>query len=211
MHVYVSITKAAEVLGVTPKTMRVWDKEGILKSYRTPKGHRRYMQDEIETLALGRAMKTNINIDNKVYIYSRVSTKKQFESGNLGRQTQRLEEYCLNKNYEIIEIYSEIASGLNDKRPKLIKMFSSLDGISKIIVEYPDRLTRFGLNYLMIMLKNLGIIVEFVESNENSSVNEDMTRDIISIITCFSAKLYGARGGRKVKKTLNELALNKYE
>jgi putative resolvase len=211
MHVYVSITKAAEVLGVTPKTMRVWDKEGILKSYRTPKGHRRYMQDEIETLALGRVMKTNINIDNKVYIYSRVSTKKQFESGNLGRQTQRLEEYCLNKNYEIIEIYSEIASGLNDKRPKLIKMLSSLDGISKIIVEYPDRLTRFGLNYLMIMLKNLGIIVEFVESNENSSVNEDMTRDIISIITCFSAKLYGARGGRKVKKTLNELALNKYE
>jgi putative resolvase len=211
MHVYVSITKAAEVLGVTPKTMRVWDKEGILKSYRTPKGHRRYMQDEIETLALGRVMKTNINIDNKVYIYSRVSTKKQFESGNLGRQTQRLEEYCLNKNYEIIEIYSEIASGLNDKRPKLIKMLSSLDGISKIIVEYPDRLTRFGLNYLMIMLKNLGIIVEFVESNENSSVNEDMTRDIISIITCFSAELYGARGGRKVKKTLNELALNKYE
>ena len=59
------------------------------------------------------------------------------------------------------------------------------------------------------MLKNLGIIVEFVESNENNSVNEDMTKDIISIITCFSAKLYGARGGRKVKKTLIELALNK--
>lgn len=90
-------------------------------------------------------------------------------------------------------------------------MLSNLNGISKIIVEYPDRLTRFGLNYLIIMLKNLGIIVEFVESNENNSVNEDMTKDIISIITCFSAKLYGARGGRKVKKTLNELALNKGE
>lgn len=90
-------------------------------------------------------------------------------------------------------------------------MLSNLNGISKIIVEYPDRLTRFGLNYLIIMLKNLGIIVEFVESNENNSVNEDMTKDIISIITCFSAKLYGARGGRKVKKTLNELALNKAE
>jgi putative resolvase len=211
MHEYVSITKAAQVLGVTPKTMRIWDEEGILKSYRTPKGHRRYLLDEIETLALGRVARTTVNMNNKVYIYSRVSTKKQYESGNLDRQTQRLKEYCLNKNYEILEIYSEIASGLNDKRPKLIKMLSSLDGISKIIVEYPDRLTRFGLNYLIIMLKNLGIIVEFVESNENISVNEDMTKDIISIITCFSAKLYGARGGRKVKKTLNELALNKSE
>jgi len=86
-------------------------------------------------------------------------------------------------------------------------MLSNLDGISKIVVEYPDRLTRFGLNYLFIMLKNLGIDIEFVEKNETNSVNEDMTRDIISIITCFSAKLYGARGGRKVKKTLDELAL----
>jgi putative resolvase len=209
MHEYVSITKAAQVLGVTPKTMRIWDEEGILKSYRTPKGHRRYLLDEIETLALGRVARTTVNMNNKVYIYSRVSTKKQYESGNLDRQTQRLREYCLNKNYEVVDIYSEIASGLNDKRPKLIKMLSNLDGISKIIVEYPDRLTRFGLNYLMIMLKNVGIIVEFVESNEDMSVNEDMTKDIISIITCFSAKLYGARGGRKVKKTLNELALNK--
>ncbi|MBZ9685186.1 recombinase family protein [Clostridium estertheticum] len=129
----------------------------------------------------------------------------------MDRQTQRLKEYCLNKNYEVIETYSEIALGLNDKKVKLIKMLSNLNGISKIIVEYPDSLTRFGLNYLIIMLKNLGIIVEFVESNENNSVNEDMTKDIISIITCFSAKLYGARGGRKVKRTLKELALNKAE
>ncbi|MBZ9685185.1 MerR family transcriptional regulator [Clostridium estertheticum] len=74
MHEYVSITKAAQFL--TPKTMRVWDKEGILKSYKTPKGHRRYLLDEIETLTLGRVANSTVNIDNKVYIYSRVSTKK---------------------------------------------------------------------------------------------------------------------------------------
>lgn len=107
MHEYVSVTKAAQVLGVTPKTMRVWDKEGILKSYKTPKGHRRYLLGELETLALGRTMNTTVNIANKVYIYSRVSTKKQFESGNLDRQTQRLKEYCSNKNYEVIETYAK--------------------------------------------------------------------------------------------------------
>ena len=82
-------------------------------------------------------------------------------------------------------------------------MLSNLEGISKSIVEYPDRLTRFGLNYLVIMLKNLGITIEFIEGNESNSINEDMTKDIISIISCFSAKLYVARGGRKVKQTLD--------
>ena len=99
MHEYVSITKAAQVIGVTPKTLRVWDNENIFKSYKTPKGHRRYLLDEIEALALGRTSDTKDITSNKVYIYSRVSTKKQFESGNLDRQTQRLKEYCLNKNY----------------------------------------------------------------------------------------------------------------
>ncbi|MCB2353658.1 IS607 family transposase [Clostridium estertheticum] len=208
MHEYVSITKAAQIIGVTPKTMRVWDNEGVLKSYKTPKGHRRYPLDEIESLALGRVSNV-VNINNKVYIYSRVSTKKQCESGNLDRQTQRLQKYCLDKDYEVVEIYNEVASGLNDKRPKLSKMLSNLEGVSKIIVEYPDRLARFGLNYLILMLKNIGITVEFVEDVESKSINEDMTKDIISIITCFSTKLYGATGGRKVKKTLDELAMPK--
>ena len=209
MHEYVSITKAAQIIGVTPKTMRVWDNEGVLKSYKTPKGHRRYSLDEIEALALGRISEVVVNTDNKVYIYSRVSTRKQCESGNLDRQTKRLQKYCLDKNYEVIEIYNEVASGSNDKRPKLSKMLSNLDGVSKIIVEYPDRLASFGLNYLILMLKNIGITVEFIEDAESKSINEDMTKDIISIITCFAAKLYGARGGRKIKKTLDELAIFK--
>ncbi|MHC1682401.1 MAG: IS607 family transposase [Clostridiaceae bacterium] len=208
MNKYASITKTAEILGVTPKTLRVWDKEGVLKSYKTPKGHRRYLLNEIETLALGREKEKTINNNNKVYIYSRVSTKKQFESGNLNRQTERLKDYCLIKGYEVIKIYSEVASGLNDNRPKLKKMLSNLDGISKIVVEYPDRLARFGLNYLVLMLKSIGVTVEFLENNENKTVNEEMAEDIISIITCFSAKLYGARGGKIVKKTLKALAID---
>ncbi|MBU3201156.1 IS607 family transposase, partial [Clostridium estertheticum] len=168
----------------------------------------RYSLDEIESLALGRVSNV-VNIDNKVYIYSRVSTRKQCESGNLDRQTQRLQKYCLDKDYEVVEIYNEVASGINDKRPNLSKMLSNLEGVSKIIVEYPDSLARFGLNYLILMLKNIGITVEFVEDAEGKSINEDMTKDIISIITCFSAKLYGVRGGRKVKKTLDELAMPK--
>ena len=84
-------------------------------------------------------------------------------------------------------------------------MLNNLQHVEKIIVEYPDRLARFGLNYIKLIAKQNNVEIEFLEDNESKSSNEEMAEDIISIITCFSAKLYGARGGRKVKKILDEL------
>nr|WP_313898469.1 recombinase family protein [Lederbergia sp. NSJ-179] len=52
-------------------------------------------------------------------IYSRVSTKKQQKSGNLERQTSRLKEYALKRGYHIIEVYEEVASGINENRRQL--------------------------------------------------------------------------------------------
>ncbi|MGU8835938.1 IS607 family transposase [Clostridium perfringens] len=206
MSKYISITEAAEILGVTPKTLRVWDKEGVLKSYKTPKGHRRYLASELEEYLGNHNTVKKSEYENKVYIYSRVSTKKQYESGNLKRQTDRLSKYCEEKKYSVVNTFEEVASGINENRPKLKKMLGNLDKVEKIVVEYPDRLARFGLEYIKIIASQNNVDIEFLEDNENSSTNEEMAKDIISIITCFSAKLYGARGGRKVKKILNELS-----
>ncbi len=71
--------------------------------------------------------------------------------------------------------WEETASGLNDSRKELIKMFRQLNEVDIIVIEYTDRLARFGYKYL------------------------------VSIVTCFSAKLYGARGGKKIRKALKEL------
>jgi predicted site-specific integrase-resolvase len=38
-----------------------------------------------------------------------------------------------------------------------------------------------------------------------------MVKDMLSIVTCFSAKLYGSGGGKKVKKTLEELETERQE
>ena len=54
----------------------------------------------------------------------------------------------------------------------------SINKILKIVVEYSDRLARFGYTYF---------------------------NDLISIVTCFSARLYGARGGRKAKKDIEKV------
>ena len=209
MKKMISIAKAAEMIGVTPKTLRVWDKESVLKPLKTPKGHRRYNIEDINNL-MNNDVANNISIDmQKVYVYCRVSTKKQADAGNLERQKTRLVDFCNDKNYEVVNIFEEVASGVNDNRKKLTKMLNTLESIDKLVVEYPDRLSRFGLNYILMILKQNKVEIEFINSIESKSVNEEMAEDIISIITSFSAKLYGARGGRKVKSTLRQLSENK--
>ena len=111
----------------------------------------------------------------------------------------------MEKDYNILGIYEEVASGLNENRRELIKMFRRIDEVKKIVIEYDDRLARFGFNYLKEFCKFLGIEIETVEEKVRLEANEEMVNDLVSIVTCFSARLYGARGGRKIKQTLLEL------
>lgn len=209
----ITIQKASELLGVTIKTLKIWDNEDTIKAnYRTPRGHRRYDLDDIlrymdnEPSAINND--TNMN-SNKVFIYTRVSTRKQMESGNLDRQVSRLIDYVEENNYSLVKIYKEVASGLNENRKQLLNMLNNLEKVDKIIVEYPDRLARFGLNYILLHCKKANVDVIYVENKESKSTNEDLVEDLISIVTCFSARLYGSRGGKKIKnefaKTLNSL------
>ena len=196
----VSISKVSELTGVTIKTLKIWDNEGKLKAkYRTPGGHRRYDLDDIEKY-LGNNQQTQRN----VFIYCRVSTKKQQEAGNLQRQKERLIKYCNDKQYNIVQIFEEVASGLNDKRRELVKMFRRLNEVNLIVIEYPDRLARFGYNYLKEFAKSFNVDIEVVEQNKELEPNEEMVQDLVSVVTCFSAKLYGSRGGRKVKEDIQK-------
>ena len=48
-HKYLSIKEAARMIGVTPLTLRNWDKKGALTSYRNPlNNYRVYRADQIE-------------------------------------------------------------------------------------------------------------------------------------------------------------------
>ena len=203
MEKMLSIKKVSEILGVTVKTLKIWDEENKLKAtYRTAGKHRRYRLSEIESF-IG---ETNSQKES-VFVYCRVSTKKQAESGNLERQEERLLEYCKAKNYTVLEVYKEIASGINDNRRGLLKMFTRLAEVNKIVIEYSDRLARFGYNYLKAYAASQNVEIETTEENEKQEPNEEMVQDLVSIVTCFSARIYGARGGRRVKKVLNELEL----
>jgi predicted site-specific integrase-resolvase len=136
-------------------------------------------------------------------IYARCSTAKQKE--NLERQKDRLRKHAENKGYKFILI-DEIASGINEKRKGLHKLIKlCFEGkVERILIEYKDRLARFGYEYLDAIFKNLEITVEVVEKKEKK-YEEELAEDIMKILTCYSARFYGARGGRKKKnKAENE-------
>ena len=198
----ISISEVSKLTGVTVKTLKIWDNEGLLKAkYKTVGGHRRYDSDDIEKYIGNDISKEK---ERNVFVYCRVSTKKQQESGNLQRQKERLVKYCNEKPYNIVEIFEEVASGTNDNRKELIKMFRRLDEIKYIVIEYDDRLARFGYNYLKEYAKSFNVEVEVVEHNEKKDVNEEMVNDLITIITCFSAKIYGSEGGKKIQKSIQK-------
>lgn len=145
-----------------------------------------------------------------VAIYARVSTAKQKKSGNLERQQQRLKTYANNHGYQVIQVYKEVASGVNDRRRVLHRLLShcrSKPPYQRVIIEYSDRLARFGYRYLESYFSACGIKLEILEEPEtlrpssSTGLNqEELVKDLIASITSFSARLYGSRGAKNRKK-----------
>ena len=194
------ISEASQRLGVTITTLRRWEALGKLRPVRTFGNHRRYRVEEIEALInpTGEVPATQ----KRAFIYCRVSTKKQQESGNLQRQRDRLIQYCQDKHYTVVTLYEEVASGLNDHRRELTKLFRNLNDVDVIVVEHADRLAQFGYSYLKEFAEAFNVEIDSLEQGVKLQPNEEMVNDLVSIVTCFSARLYGAKGERKLKQTI---------
>lgn len=143
----------------------------------------------------------NSKIPGKVAVYARVSSNENKD--NLSRQIERLLLYSNAKGYKVEKVVKEIGSGLNDKRPKLEKLL--LDkSVEIIVVEHKDRLSRFGLNYIEKLLEMQKRKIEIINNLETDK--EDLMQDFVSIITSFTARLYGLRRSkRKTEKIIKAL------
>ena len=143
--------------------------------------------------------------ENGVILYARTSSSKN--KTLLENQVKRLEQYAIAKGYKIKQIVKEYGSGLNDERKLLSKILKD-DNYDKIIVENKDRLTRFGFNWIQLLTGNR---IEVI--NESKEKDEDITKDLISIIHCFSARIYGLRRSQNlktnIKKYIKEIEIEK--
>lgn len=199
-----SIGEAAKRLGVHPNRLRAWEKQGLIKPVRLPSGQRRYPIEEINRILGTGGIKAE---PDAVALYGRVSTKKQADTGNLERQMERLRAYAQEKGYRVVAEYSDVASGLNQNRRGLEHMLKAAEkgGFKKLLIEHPDRLARFGYTYLERCLKYCGVEIEITSQREPEDAHTELVQDLLAIVTSFSARLYGARGGRKVRQGFREL------
>lgn len=133
----------------------------------------------------------------RVAIYARVSLPEH--QANLDRQAEQLLSYCAAKGYQVGKIVKEIASGVNDSRPKLLALLED-QAITLIVVEQKDRLTRFGFRFLDTLLRGQGRALEVV--NEAGNETEELLADLTSILYAFCARLYGQRRAKRKTETV---------
>jgi len=143
------------------------------------------------------------NLENKVVLYARVSSNEN--KNNLDSQLERLRLFAIAKGYQVVKEIKEVGSGLNDNRSKLNYLLEKeLKEFKILLVEHKDRLTRFGFNYIDILLKSHNKQIEVI--NLVDSDKEDLMQDFVSVITSFCARIYGQRRSkRKTEKLIKEL------
>lgn len=132
-----SIGEASKVLGVAVSTMRRWEAEGRLMPERTVSGHRRY---DRESLLNFKYHKENVKL---TIGYCRVSSSDQRE--DLIRQVKTVSDYCAAKGYQF-RIIQDLGSGLNYNKKGLKELIELIchKEIERVVVNYRDRLIRFG-------------------------------------------------------------------
>jgi putative resolvase len=186
------LSEYAKKIGVHYITaFRYW-KAGKIKGYKTHTGTIIVTEESVAPKSFRAAL------------YARVSSSEN--KSNLESQLNRLKDYAAAKGYKVTKEISEIGSGINDTRKKFIELLKDKE-INLIIIEHKDRLTRFGFNFIEVLLNNEDRKIEVI--NESEDNKNDLIQDFISIITSFCARIYGQRRcKRKTEKIIKELNSN---
>lgn len=183
------LSQYAKQQGISYRTALRWFRDGTIQGYQAPSG----------TIIV--TEREPVQAVEKVAIYARVSSSDHRE--NLERQAERLSQYCTVRGYQVAMIVKEIASGVNDSRPKLLSLLKDTS-ITRVVIEHRDRLTRFGFSYIDTLFSVQGRVVEVVNPAENDK--EELLADLASITYSFCARLYGQRRAkRKTEKVVQEL------
>ena len=195
-----TISEASRELGVSVSTLRRWDKSGQLAADKTASGHRRYDISKLKPNSY-RIFKQE---ERKTIAYARVSGQDQ--KNDLERQKQVLELYCAKQGWTF-DIVSDLGSGMNYQKKGLKKLLNGVinGNIGRLVITHKDRLLRFGAELVFAVCEAKNVEVVILNQGEDTSFEEDFAKDMLEIITVFSARLYGSRS-RKNKKLIERIA-----
>ena len=193
---FVKIGEAANLLGVSVQALRNWEAEGkIMPSHRTPGGQR--MSDLAELLGVN-------DLTYPTIAYARVSSSDQKE--DLERQHAVLEAFCNKNGWKPTEIIRDLGSGMKDNKKGGLRLLELIvhGQMSRLVLTHKDRLLRFGAEIIFRICEFKGIEIVIINKGEQPSFEEELTRDVMEIMTVFCAKLYGRRS-HKSKKMAEEI------
>jgi predicted site-specific integrase-resolvase len=180
---------------VTYKTAhRMWQ-SGMLDGYQLPTGTLVIREPQLDAPVQPAG----------VALYARVSGSDQKDDAI--RQLQRLRDFAAARGLRITQEVTEIASGLNDKRPKLAKLLSD-SSVGTIIVEHRDRLTRFGFHYIERLLATQGRKIEVINATDTS---DELVDDFVAVITSMAARIYGRRSSKQRVNAVRECVERIYQ
>jgi excisionase family DNA binding protein len=184
------VSRAAHELGLHPFTVRKWIKTGKIQAIRVG-NEARVPRAEIERLA----GKTEGRF---VVLYGRVSGQGQ--KSDLETQLERLQAWAATerKGKQTL-VLSDIGSGLCATRRHLQRLLRLVreDQVTEVVVTYPDRLTRFGQEYLQVLFESFGVTLTVLDPGEGRTVEQELVDDLLALLASFSGRLYGMRSHKQ--------------
>jgi len=196
MDKFYRIGKAAQLLGVSTSTLRRWEREGKITAERTEGKHRLYRLSQFNISKNKQSIR-----DRKTIGYARVSSYDQ--KADLDRQKKVLEMYCASHGWKF-ELVTDLGSGMNYYKKGLKKLLNAIvnGNVGRLVLTHKDRLLRFGAELVFALCEAREVEVVIINSGTETKFEEELAKDVLEIITVFSARLYGSRS-RKNQELLD--------
>ena len=203
---HLSTQEVCLFLGISLSTFYRYCKRGLLKpSFLTLGGHRRF-----SILDLKQAFSMDNSAD-LIVCYSRVSTHDQKK--DLVTQEQKILSYAQqlpNSKPENIISISDLGSGLNYKKKGLKQLLNLilLGKVQTLIINHKDRLLRFGSELIFWLCQQMQVNVIILEAKKEITFEEELSSDVIELMTVFCAKLYGKRSHKNKLQNNKNMCYN---
>lgn len=96
---------------------------------------------------------------------------------------------------------ADLGSGMNYHKRGLKKLLSLLldNEMSRLVLTHKDRLLRFGAELVFAICETPEVEVVIINQGDEPSFEEELAKDVLEIITVFSARLYGSRSHKNKK------------
>ncbi len=188
-HTY-SPKQFGKLIGKSVNTLQKWDRKGILSAFRSPTNRRYYTHEQY--LQYRGLISSEQGI---VIAYARVSSPSHKK--DLALQKEALRAYCLEHGIKVDEWVEDIGSALNYKRKGFNQIIEQIElgAVKRLVIGYQDRLVRFGYDWFEAFCQRHGTEI-LVMNGESFSPEEELVRDLLAIVTVFSARLHGLRSHR---------------